>query len=108
MMNYNSNDDAIIPRTPSRWPKILTRFVCSITILAGMTIMIVWSFYYWFPPDSVNVLLRIPPNEALCFILAGVVLWARCEDTKFHLQNLTSLGSGVILLIGFLTLFEYF
>ncbi len=40
--------------------------------------------------------------------LNGIVLWVRCEDTKSYIQNLASLGAATILLIGFLTLFEYF
>ncbi len=106
MINYN--EDVVIARSQTGWPESFSRFVSAMAILAGMMIVIVWSFYYWFPLGSVDEFLKIPPNEALCFILSGVVLWVRCEKTNYFIQNLISLGAACVLLIGFLTLFEYF
>jgi PAS domain S-box-containing protein len=100
--------DGVNVRSASAWPSAVSRFAGAFVIVVGMAVIIAWSFYYWFPRDSVNFLIRIQPNEALCFIMAGVVLWVRCEETENYIQILAGLGAACIFLLGFLTLFEYF
>ena len=90
------------------WPAAFSRLVSSVVIVVGMVVLICWSFYYWLPYGSVNVFIRIPPNEAMCFILAGIALWVRCEQTKDYIQALAGLGAACVFLIAMLTLFEYF
>lgn len=104
----NGKDEFITAHQRSHWPEAVARFVSAVVILTGMSVMIAWSFYFWFPPESVDHLLQVPPNEALCFILTGVVLWVRSEKSNYYMQNLSSLGAGLIFLLGFVTLFEYF
>jgi hypothetical protein len=107
-MANNYNYDIERTKSNSGWPVLFSSIVSAVMIIAGISILLAWAFYYWLPPDSVNILIRIPPNEALCFILAGIVIWVRCDNEQNYMQILAGLGAGLIFLIAFLTLFEYF
>ncbi len=107
MANYYNYDLERV-RANSGWPAIFASVVSASVIVLGISVLLAWAFYYWLPQDSVNILVRMPPNEALCFVLAGIVLWVRCESEQDYIQILAGLASACIFLIGFLTLFEYF
>ena len=103
-----SNEQTRVPQSQSGWAEWFSRLVSAIIISVGMAILISWSFYYWLPDGAVKVFISIQPNEAMCFILAGIVLWIRCENTPNYIQALASLSASVVFLIAFITLFEYF
>src|SRR3990167_10706243 len=98
-----SNEQTRVPQSQSGWAEWFSRLVSAIIISVGMAILISWSFYYWLPDGAVKVFISIQPNEAMCFILAGIVLWIRCENTNKYISSLASLGAGFIFLIGSLT-----
>lgn len=106
-MSYFPERSTII-RSKNGWSESIASSISAFAIVVGMASLISWSFYYWLPPGIVDTLTTIQPNEAICFMLAGIVLWIRCEDTAYFIQMLASLSAAAILLIGFLTLFEYF
>lgn len=106
MIHYT--DDTAIVRSQSGWPESFACLVSAVTIAVSMSVLILWSFYYWLPDSLVPTVTAIPPNEAMCFVLAGIVLWIRCENTAPYIQILASLAAAVVFLIAFMTLFEYF
>lgn len=90
------------------WPEMYSKAASGVAIIVGMSVLLSWLFYYWLPSGSVAGLIAMQPNTAMCFILAGIVLWVRCESTPYYIQACASLAAGVIFLFGFLTLFQYF
>lgn len=93
----------------SDWPYVFARTVSAIVIAISALFLFGWAFYFWLPKDLIIVLYSVKPNAALCFILAGMALW-RYSDKSLRntTQLLAELCAGIIFLIGFLTLFEYF
>jgi PAS domain S-box-containing protein len=100
--NYN------LAVSKASWAGFFSRMASATVIVIGMVILIAWIFYYWLPSYPLSIFTKIQPNEAMCFVLAGIVLWIRCDNTKNYIWNLASLGAGFIFLIAGLTLLEYF
>src|SRR5688572_17056258 len=90
------------------WPIVFAKSASALVIVCGMTVILGWIFYLWLPKDSLSLLFSIKPNVALCFILSGIALWAKCDKSKISIPQIAQLSCSVVFLIGTLTLFEYF
>jgi hypothetical protein len=70
------------------WAVTISRVISAFIIVIGAFVLIAWSFYYWMPVGSMRQLLSIQPNEAMCFVLSGIVLWVRISDfIRIFFQN---------------------
>lgn len=91
-----------------RWPYALAKFASIATIIISILDLIGWAFLYWIPKSLHIYIIAWTPNTSLCFILAGIAIWARTNDTKSSSIAFAEFCSGLIFLLATLTLFEYF
>jgi PAS domain S-box-containing protein len=92
----------------SRWPILFAKLSSAVAIIGGAAIICGWIFYLWLPPTLVEYLVAIKPNAAICFVLAGMALWIQCERPVAYERYLAQLCAGIIFVLSFMTLFEYF
>ncbi len=86
-----------------------SKAVSAITLSCGTAVLLAWIFFLWFPSYIQQFVSYTKPNSAICFILASASLWIYCEKNSSKiLIGLAQLSAGFILVLGFLTLFEYF
>lgn len=100
--------DALPSHSNHQWPLTFVKIVCAIAIILGSSLLIALLFHAWLPKSYVLFTTPLKPNAALCFILAGVSLWLKCEETNSVIRHISQCCAAVIFLISFLTLFEYF
>lgn len=89
------------------WSSTIAKLVSIITIIISASVLVGWILFYWISKDYIPIILAFKPNAAICFILIGIALWFSCEN-KVQMQPVIKIASGIVFLIGFLTLFEYF
>jgi PAS domain S-box-containing protein len=92
----------------SKWSVIFAKAASAIAIVGGIIILCGWTFYFWLPTNVVNLLVGIKPNAAICFVFSGIALWIQCDSPGTYARNLAQVCAGLIFLISFMTLFEYF
>lgn len=90
-----------------KWPYFLAKLASAIAIMMGIIDLLGWLFYFWLPEYVSPYFFGITPMASICFILAGMSLWMRCEEKESYKKYLIEICSGIIFLISFLTLFEY-
>src|SRR5688572_8554557 len=94
----------------SLWPYHLARFASIVSILLGVIALLGWTFALWLPPNFVALIGQITPNVAVSFFLTGIALWIRRDRPKARSYSfyLADVCSGIVFLLSFLSLFEYF
>lgn len=90
-----------------KWPIIFAKFASAFSIILGIFTLVGWTFYAWMAKEYLPILVAIKPNTAICFILAGISLWERCEPNGYT-RFLAQISAGFVFAFAFLTLFEYF
>lgn len=87
-----------------RWCRSVVVIASGISILLGLVVMVAWHFQV---TAVIQVMPGSPPiryNTALAFLLSGIALFSLKSNRK---QGLAIATSGLVLLIGGLTLSEY-
>jgi len=92
----------------SGWPIRVTKLCSIVTITLGISIIIGWLFFLWLPFFLKEFLEPVQPNVAFCTILCGLALWLRSEKDDQYNRAIAGVASGIVILIAFMTLFEYF
>ncbi|MFZ2315061.1 MAG: response regulator [Gammaproteobacteria bacterium] len=90
------------------WPHILARTSALLSISVGAVTVLSWIFYFWLPDKFLLITTAIQPNAGLCFILIGCALWLCSEKRSGYVKYLIDFSCGVVFLLSFLTLLEYF
>src|SRR5579883_1433 len=90
------------------WPKTLVKAFSALIILIGAFFLIAWPIYFWLPTALTLYLYTVEPNVAVCTFLCGITLWIRNENTSSYANYLADMCAGIVFLISFLTLFQYF
>src|SRR5687768_3227536 len=90
------------------WSHRFARFVSTLVIAVGTFAIIGWTFHAWLPHYLSSYIHAIKPLIALCCLASGVALWVRNQSTSKYMGYMAQVSSGLVFLIGFLTLFQYF
>ncbi|MDR3476501.1 MAG: response regulator [Gammaproteobacteria bacterium] len=90
------------------WPYAFAKIISATIITLSTIIVVAWAFYYWIPKNALVYLYAVKPNTAICFFLSSISLWFYSEKPSKYNQGLAQVASGIVFLIGFITLFEYF
>lgn len=98
----------ILSSTTPKWPELFAKLMSTVVIVINAMILVGWTFYYWIPKDIAPHLSSIKPNTAVCFVLSGMALWLYSEKIEKYPLALAQICSGIVFVIAFLTLFEYF
>jgi two-component system, sensor histidine kinase and response regulator len=90
------------------WPLLFSKFASSLAIISGTAIVFAWTFYFWLPTWALPYLVTLKPNLAINFILCGISLWIYCDEKSRYGHYVAEICAGIVFVMAFLTLFEYF
>jgi PAS domain S-box-containing protein len=90
------------------WPGMFAKAAAGLTIIFGICIVFSWVFYFWLPKNILPYVIMIKPNMAINFVLCGIALWIYCEPRSTYMHYVAEICSGIVFVISFVTLFEYF
>src|SRR3989338_4701901 len=99
--------DTLPSHSNHRWPITFVKIASATAIILGSALLIALVFHAWLPKFYMLFTTPLKPNPALCFILAGVSLWLKCEETNNITRLISQCCAAIIFLLSFLTLFEY-
>jgi len=87
---------------------LFSKIASAFSISLGIFSLLSWIFILWMPPSITNIFVLVRPNSAFCFILAGVSLWLHVEQRSNFSYNIALICAAIVLMLGALTLMEYF